>query len=177
MIAFMAVILLMTWYSMWNLQGKIHCQFHKKDRTVIDKKIKITDKEVRFDGGTYEINPKRFSIKWFKLWSIFPYPMLFSEWYWDTDQPVDPTTRKNTWDSPEARSASNSEKDWRGFNMGVDTQLGKKQGMLEKYLPWVTVGLVVIALFLIYQQSGKMGIIEQQIQSLGGLINSIKVGQ
>jgi hypothetical protein len=172
MLAFGWILLAITWYSLYNMQGKIKCQFHRKDRTVIDRTIKMTNKTVKFDGGTYEVNPKRFSIKWVKVLSFFPLPMLFQEWKWDTDQPVDPTTFKNTADSPEARQASDSEKDWKGFNQGVDNQLGKKQGMFEKWLPWITIGLVAICLFLVYQQSGKMGIIEQQIQSLGGLIKA-----
>jgi hypothetical protein len=162
--------LLITWYSLWNIQGKIKCQFHRKDRTVIDKTIRMTDKTVKFDKGSYDINPRRFSIKWVKVLGFFPCPMLFQEWKWDTDQPLDPSTFENSVDSPEARHAADSEKDWKGFNQGVDNQLGKKQGSFEKWLPWITIGAVVICAFLVYQLSGKLGIIEQQIQSLGAMI-------
>jgi hypothetical protein len=169
------LLLLFTWYSLWGLQGKIHCQFHRKDRTVIDRRIKMTDKKVSFGKGDYEVNPKRFSIKWFKLWSIFPYPMIFQEWKWDTDQPLDPTTFKNAPDSPEALQASNSEKDWKNFNYeGSDKSGGGKESGLMKWLPLITAGVVVIGLFFLYSTfNGKLGIIEQQIQSLGGMINKI----
>lgn len=168
------ILLLYTWYSLFNLQGKIHCQFHTKERTIEDRIIKVKDKVVRFKSGTYQVNPKRFSIRWKKLWSILPFPILFLEYKWDTDQPIDPATFKNTWDSPEARNAANSENDWRGFNKGVESGGNKKQGMLEKWLPWITLAVVVIVIFFVYQMNGKMGIIEQQIQNLGGMIPKVK---
>jgi hypothetical protein len=176
MMALAWIILLMTWYSLYSLQGKIKCQFRRKNRTVIDKTIKMTDKTVKFDGGTYEVNPRRIDIKWFKLWGIFPYPMPFLEWKWDSDQPLDPTTFKNNPDSPEALNSSSSERDWRGFNEGVNSQLGgAKQSGLAKWLPFITIGVLVIGLFFLYTNfNGKLGIIEEQIQSLGGLIKAGK---
>jgi hypothetical protein len=170
------LFIIITWYLLYGLQGKIHCQFHRKNNTVIDKRIKLTDNEVRFDKGTYQVNPKRFSIKWFKLLGIYPYPMIFQEWKWDSPQPIDPTSFKNSWDSPEARQASDSEKDWRNMNGGLDTQLGSgaKQTGLAKYLPWITLGAVVLGLVFIYMTfNGKLGIIEAQIQSLGGMIQKV----
>jgi hypothetical protein len=170
------MVLLITWYSLWSLQGRIKCQFHRKDRTVIEKTIKVKDKQVWFDNGCYQINPKRFSIKWFKLWSVFPYPMLFQEWKWDTDQPIDPSTFKNSWDSPEARNAADSEKDWRNMNGGLDAQSGAiKQTGLMKWLPFITIGVLVIGLVFLYSTfNGKLGVIEEQLQNLGGLIKTVK---
>jgi hypothetical protein len=102
--------------------------------------------------------------------------MLFQEWKWDTDQPIDPSTFKNSWDSPEARNAADSEKDWRNMNGGLDTQLGgAKQTGLMKWLPFITIGVLVVGLVFLYSTfNGKLGIIEQQIQSLGGLIKAGK---
>jgi len=137
----------------------------------------MSQKLVKFDNGYYKVNPRRFSIIWLKLWGIFPYPMIFSEWKWDTDDPLDPTTFKNNSESPEALLASDSEKEWRNFNGGVDIQLGGgiKQTGIVKWLPFITIGVVVIGLFFLYSTfNGKLGIIEAQIQSLGGMINNIK---
>ena len=165
------LLLIFTWYSLWNLQGKIHCQFHRKDRTVIDRRIKMTDRIVKFGKGDYEVNPKRFSIKWFKLWGVFPYPMIFQEWKWDTDQALDPTTFKNSPDSPEAMQASSSEKDWRNFNYeGSDKAGGQKVSGLMKFLPFITLGAVVILGIFMYTKFGSM---DFQIRSLGDMINKI----
>jgi hypothetical protein len=121
--------------------------------------------------GTYKVNPKRFSIKWFKLWGIFSYPMIFQEWKWDSEDPIDPKTFKNTADSPEAAYASDAGKSWKQFNDNFDEQGAKKASGLEKYLPWITLGALVLGLVFIYMTfNGKLGIIEAQIQSLGGMI-------
>jgi hypothetical protein len=174
LMVFAWIIVLYTWYSLYNLQGKIHCQFHRKDDTVVDKRIKMTDNEVKFGKGTYNVNPKRFSIKWFKLWGIFVYPMIFQEWKWDSSEPLDPKTFKNTPDSPESAQAADAGKSWQQFNEKVDvTGGGKKSSGFERWLPWIAIAGIVVVGFLVYQLSGKLGIIEQQIQSLGGLINKI----
>lgn len=175
LIAFLVIIILMLWFSLKNLEGKIKCVFHTKDRTVEEKTLKTTDKMVKFSQGTYEINPRRFSIKWIRLWSVFSFPMLYQEWKWDSSQPLDPSTFKNSWDTPEARNASDSEREWRGFNQGIDTQLGKKQSGLERWLPYITIGVVVIGLFFLYSTfNGKLGILEQQLQNLAAMYKAGK---
>jgi hypothetical protein len=175
LMAFAWIILLYTWWSLYSLQGKIKCQFRRKNRTVIDRTIKMTDKIVKFDGGSYDVNPRRIDIKWFKLWGIFPYPMPFLEWKWDSDQPLDPTTFKNSADSPESLQASDSEKSWRGFNQGVDSQVGgKKSSGLERYLPWIAIGAIVIVGFFVYQLSGKLSTVDYNVKSLFDLLRSMK---
>ena len=170
-IVFLLAIIFMLWFSLKSLEGKIKCQFHRKDRTVIDRTIKITDKEVRFDKGTYQINPRRFSIKWIKVLSIFPLPMLFQEWKWDTDQPLDPSTFKNNPDSPEAMQASSSEKDWKNFNYEGSEKSGVKESGLMKYLPFITLGAVVILGVFMYMKFGDM---DFKVRSLGDMIRNIK---
>jgi hypothetical protein len=169
------LLLLMTWYSLWGLKGKIKCQFRRKDGTTETKTLPMKGGYVYYNGGRYEINRRRIDIHWAKLWGLLPFPMPFLEWKWDTDQPLDPKTFKNSWDSPEARNASDSEKDWRSFNQGWDSQTGsKKSSGFERWIPWIALGAIVIVGFLVYQLSGKLGVIEQQIQSLGGMIKSMK---
>ena len=164
-------LLLYTWYALWSLQGKIRCQFHTKHRGIERRIISVKDKTVKFKKGTYEIHPKRFSIDSVKILGFFSVPILFAEWKWDTDQQIDPSTFKNSPDSPEALQAASSEKDWRNFNYEGSEKGTVKDSSLMKYLPFITLGAVVILGFLMYTKFNSM---DFMVRSLGDMIRNIK---
>lgn len=174
---FIALILLFVGGIMWG-------QYSWKDRALVffirpdsgldERKVHVKSRQIKFGNMTYVLNPQRRTIWMNKrgLNAFFPFPVFAYLLRWDSQQPLDPKTFLNTWDTPEARESASSEKDWKDFNAGVDSQLGKKQSGIAQYLPWVAIGLVVIVGFLVYQQMGKMGVIEEQIQNLGKMIQA-----
>lgn len=169
------VLLILTWYNLWQLQGKIKCMFRQPDGSVVYKTLPMKGDWVYYKNVPYHINRKRIDINWFKMWGILTLPIPLLEWKWDSEEPLDPTTFRNTWDTPDARGMADSKKDWQSMNEGIDQQVGaRKAGGFERWLPFVAIGATLIVGFLVWQISGKMGIIEQQIQSLGGMVQSLK---
>lgn len=153
-------------YTQQSLRGKLLCFFHRPNRTIVEKKISLRSKYVIFDGGRFVVNPKRISLIWYKrgFHSFFPTFIPSLTYKWDTDQPLDPTTFQNTWDTPEARQAARGEESWKGFAKGVSSQVGKKQGGLEKYLPWISIALTLVVGYLVYQMSQHLTLLENLIK-------------
>ena len=155
-------------YSQYAWRGKLLCLFRRSNRTVIEKKISVSSKYVIFDGGKYRVNPKRIDLMWYTrgIHQIFPMFVPFLEYKWDTDQPLDPTTFLNTWDTPEARQALNQEDNIKSLDRAAAAQSGKKESSFQRLLPWITIGIVIVVAYLVYQMSNNMGVLQQQIQAL-----------
>ena len=175
LIVMMFVFVGYAWYSANSAKKRILCVFHRANKTRVEKQIAMTDKKVIFDGGQDAVNIKRIELVWYDkgIAALFPGFRPSLTFKWDSEQPVDPATYRNTWDTPEARQAASSERSWVGFNRGMDATAGKKVSGIMQYLPWIAIAGVVIVGFFVYQQNSKMGIIEEQIQNVGTSIKGL----
>lgn len=164
------------WYTSNSAKKQILCVFHRANKTRVEKKISMNDKRVIFDGGEYHVNIKRIELVWYDkgFAALFPGFRPSLTYKWDSQQPIDPATYRNTWDTPEARQAASSESAWKGFNTGMSATVGKKQSGIAQYLPWIAVAGVVIMGFFVYQMNGKMSILAEQNQNLGLSIQGLK---
>ena len=168
--AMMVVVLLAAAniYSQYSWRGKALCLFRRANRTVVEKKIPLKSKYVIFDGGKYRVNPKRIDLMWYTrgIHQLFPMFVPVLEYKWDTDQPLDPTTFTNTWDSPEARKALNQEENIRSLDRAVTQGAGKKESTFQRFLPWITIAILLVVAMWVYQMSGHIGELQQQILAI-----------
>lgn len=152
-------------YSQYAWRGKLLCLFRRPNRTVIEKKISVSSKYVVFDGGIYHVNTKYIDLMWFTrgIHQLFPMFVPFLEYRWNTEQPLDPTTFKDTWLTPEARMALNQEDNIKALNRAAAAQSGKKESSFQRLLPWITIGIIVIIAYLVYQMNNDMGLMQQHM--------------
>ncbi len=154
------------WYSQQSLKGRLLCYFHLANRTLIEKKVPVSSRFVIFDGGKYKVDPKRISLIWYTrgLHQFFPTYIPSLTFKWDTDQPLDPTTFEHTWGTPEASAASGQEEEFRAFAKGVSSLTKKKGALPEWLLPVITIGLLVVVVYMIYQTQSELSIMRQMIK-------------
>lgn len=154
-------------YSQYSWRGKVLCLFRRPNRTVIEKRVPLRSRYVIFDGGKYEINPKRIDLMWYTrgmIHQMFPMFVPFLEYKWDMPYALDPTKFTNSWDSPEARNSSKTEEKIRAVSKGFAAQGASKQSTLEKLLPWAAVGISIIVGFMVYQLSQHVSVLEELIK-------------
>lgn len=160
----------MVWYSTAKLKNKIHCTFRRVNKTKIERFVPMGNKTVRFDktkecpAGLYNINTECITMLWYdrginKLFPILIPSLDFS--YYSSD-PLNPKDFA-TWDTPEARQARRGEEAWAGFARGVAKQIGTKSRFPEWLFPAITVGAVLIVGYLVYQLSGQVAMLSQQV--------------
>jgi len=162
------IIFAWAWYSASKLQNQIHCTYHRVDKTVIERFTKRNSKYVVFDGAQYDIVPDRISlIRWKRgIHQFLPIWVQHLDYYWDNKFPKDPSTYQTTIMSPEVKNVINQEARMHAFAKGVQTQGAgiKKVSGIVQYLPYIAIGLGVIAVFWVYTISRHINVIEQAIK-------------
>lgn len=156
----------MAYYSQASLRNKIFCTFRRPNKTKIEKFVSLRSKFVIFDGGKYIVNPKRVTLMWYNrgINAFFPTWVPSLDYRWDTDQPLDPETFEATWETPEARQSMGQEENIKALDRAVAAQTGKKQSRFQEYLPWITLGALIVVVYLVYQMSQNIAVLEQLIK-------------
>jgi len=154
------------WYSITKFKGKLLCTFRSANKTKQEKLIRLNSKHVIFDGGKYDVNPKRITTFWYNkgLHQFFPIPVPTLDFRHGDRNALDPETFQTTWDTAEAREMSNQEENYKAFNKGLQTQLGRKSRFPEWLFPMATIGAVLVIGYLVYQQGQHLSYLEQLIK-------------
>tara|TARA_Y100000310_G_scaffold164294_1_gene164120 strand:+ start:3890 stop:4378 length:489 start_codon:yes stop_codon:yes gene_type:complete len=154
------------WFSITKFRGKVLCTFRSANKTKQEKLILLKSKHVLFNGGWYNVNPKRVTTFWYNkgIHQFFPIPIPTLDFRFDSPEALDPETFQNTWDTPEAREMAGSEDDYRAFNKGIQAQLGKISRFPEWLFPAITIGAVLIIGYLVYTQGQHLSYLEQLIK-------------
>ena len=165
-IIFAVGIIGMFWYSQSKLKNKLLCTFRRANKTKVEKLIPLKSRYVIFDGGRYNVNPKRISLFWYNrgMHQFFPTWLPTLDYNYQSQNPLDPGTFKDTWDTPEAREASGQEDAFKAFAKGISTQVGKKSRFPEWLFPMITIGAILVVGYLVYQQGQHLSYLEQLIQ-------------
>lgn len=154
MIAVMAVILLfLAWYNNSSKRNKIYCSFTRRNRTKIHKWVKMTDRFIMFEKGKYHIIPTCIVLEWWDkglLGMIFPQNVATMDFTHGSAYPIDPNTLRPVVLSPEAMGAMNKEEWAKSYFKNFSQQPTKKQSMLQQYLPYIAIILVVLVGFYLY---------------------------
>lgn len=166
-----AIVLLVGYVFFEQIQKKnqVYCSFRRPNRTKIEKWVKLHSKYVIFEGGKYRVNPKKITLLWWNRGILGMFGVGFwvpsLDYRWDTDQPLDPDTFETTWDTPEVRNMLGSEEDYKDFAKGAPPAGAKKEGVFQRFLPWIMLAILLVLALWIYQMQGQ----------LAGLMQLIKV--
>lgn len=166
---FLVLVIGIYWYSITKFKGKVLCTFRSANKTKQEKLVKLNSKYVIFAGGKYNVNPRRVTTFWYNkgIHQFFPIPIPTLDFRFDSPNPLDPETFENTWDTPESREAAAQEDNYRAFNKGLETQLGKKSRFPEWLFPAIMIGAILVVGYLVYQQGQHLSYLEQLIK-VGG---------
>lgn len=158
-------------YSTHNLRGKVRCILIRPDLTLAEKFIKEEQRRISFGKGWFYINPKRIiESDWSKgIFWLFPTKVQTIIFRWDSTQALDPRDFNNDYEKPESRAALDKEEDIRAYSQGNINIAGvtRKQNMLERWMPLVTVGGFLLLGYLVYSINAK-------VDSVGLAINVLQ---
>jgi preprotein translocase subunit SecG len=170
-------VILLQFYSVYNVRNKIWCTFRRVDRTKINKWAKNGQGRIEFDGGWYEVEPARVTLA--LKWEPLPTWVRTLDFRHDSSRALDPDTFDNQY-TPEARKQLDKTDDIRALEQGNQQALsarGGKQGLLERYMPFIVViGFVVIGFFLynLMQHQNQLGVGQNTIEvQLGQIMNKL----
>ena len=174
-IIILLVLLGIFYYSQARLQGKLFCTFHRGNLTKVEKFVPLHSKHVAFkerrrgEVGYYEVRTSCIElIKYTRgVNKLFPAWVPSIEFRSDTPNPIDPRTGKPTWHTPEFRAAAYQEHDYKAFARAQAQQAGIKVNPIERYLPLVLLGGLIIVGYLVYQMAGDIAYLGQELMNKG----------
>jgi len=174
LIAIMSMTVLgLAWYANSRLRNKIYCSFRRVNKTKIEKFVRMTSRYVIFDGRRYDIIPSCVTLLWWDkgfIHQLFPQNVVALDFTHESRFPLDPNTLKPVIISPEVRGAMNKEEWVKSYAKGFAPPSGKKQSMIQQYLPLITVGFVVLLGFYLYSNQQALS---QQIAIMQNTLNAI----
>ena len=174
-IAIMSLMIVgVAWYANNRLRNKIYCIYRRINKTKLERFTKMTSRYVIFDERKYDIIPSCITFIWWDkglIHQLFPQWVASLDFTHDSRFPLDPNTLKPVIISPEVRNAMNKEEWTKSYAKGFTPPTTKKQSVLNQYLPWITIGLVVLMGFYFF--SNLQGI-TQHLNILENSLNAIK---
>ena len=166
-VVLLAVLVIgMAYYSQASLRNKIFCTFRRPNKTIIEKFVPLHSKFVIFDGGKFIVDPTCISLRWHNrgINAFFPTWVPSLDYRWDSDRPLDPADFQTSWATPEARQALGQEENIKALDRAVQQVAGKKESSFQRLIPWITLGALIIVLYLVYQMSNSIAVLEQLIK-------------
>jgi hypothetical protein len=164
----------MAWYANTSKRNVILCTFHRVNKTIVKKFVKMQGRALIFENRKYDIVPSRISFLWYNAGLIH---MLFPQWVaaLDFDEgkrwPWDSNKMNYDIDNPEIRKVINTSDLMKSyFNTANPATANKKISGLMQYLPWVAIGLVVVVYFLL---DNKMKGFGTQLDAVVNALNAI----
>lgn len=144
-------------YSQLKFQNKMLCNFLRPNKQRIRKFVPLYSRHVIFDRGKYGIERYRVDSQCIVLEKytggvnkLFPVwiPTLDFEWW--NPNPKDPATGKIQWHTPEVEAAGYNSQSYVGIARAMAQQSGGRENKIQKFLPLITLGLLVIGLIFLY---------------------------
>jgi hypothetical protein len=167
----------LAWYSQTSMRNKIQVLFIRPNKTLVSRLVKLSAKYVIIDGYKYSIDPKRIMLRWVAtgINQLFPTWLPTVIVKWDTDVPLDPETFENTWRDGDMMNMASSQEDYRDFAKGMESQVGGKKGILDKYLALIVIAGFIILGFVLYKVMGDQASIGNQISQMHQILNQQQV--
>ncbi len=164
-------------YSANKLKSQIWCSFRRADKTKIEKWAKAVDiyrREIKFDGGWYNIKIRRVTLMlWTKgIHSLIPIWVRSLDFRYDSNMPIDPDTGDAGYDDPLERRALDKSDDLAALMETQSKSLGsaKKKSALESYMPIIVILGFLISGYMIYNLQGKVDMLGQAINVLQSMM-------
>ena len=173
-LALMAIMMVgMAWYANSSKRDKIYCSFRRINKTKVVKFVKMRSRYVIFDGARYDIVPSCITFEWFDkglIGQMFPQYVATLDFCHYSRFPLDPNTLKPVVISPEVRQAMNKEEWVKSYAKGFVPPTTKKQSLIQQYLPFASIVLVILVGFYLYMN---MQILSQQYADLANALRAI----
>lgn len=170
LVIILAFLFFIFYYSQTKFKNKMLCTFIRPNRTKIEKWVPLYSKYVIFDRGKYGIghydcNPNCIILMWYARGfnRFFPILVPTLEFKWDTQNPLNPKTFESTWASPEQRNAAWEEHQHIAFAKAAAAQAGRKSRFPEWFFPLITLGVVLIVMWLVWGLNARIEGLEQFI--------------
>lgn len=172
--AMAVIVVAMAWYANTSKRNKILCSFRRVNKTKINKWVKMQSRYVVFDGGRYDIRPRRVTWLWYCqgiIHMIFPQWVPTLDYSWTSRFPHDPDNMDVTAESPEVRKALNKEEWVKSYYRGAKPTTATRQNIITQYLPWIAIILVFVVGVYLYNNMQAMNI---QMQAIQQSLNAIR---
>jgi len=157
-------------YSTFQKKKQVYIIYHRITGQILELFASINDRTVVIDNKQFELQADRHSLTWWNrgIHSFFGTWVITYEFSWYSRFPHDPKDFKNVVVSPSVARVLNNEDRMKSFARGVNNQSsgGKKQGSMEKYLPYIIIAVCVILIIFVFQMHG-------QIAALGADYNKL----
>lgn len=165
----------MFYTSQQKFKNKMLCTFIRPNRQKIEQWVPLYSKHIIFDRGAYgigryNVDPECITMMWYTrgVNKFFPILIPTLDFKWDTPNPLNPKTFTSTWCTPEAQHAGWEEHQHVAFAKGTAIATGKKGRFPEWFFPAITLGAVIIVLFIVWQGLGgldqRLFALEQQLK-------------
>ncbi len=153
---FVVFVFLYAWYSSSKKAKQILCIYRRVDKTRIEKWVSRHSDFVLFDGAKYQIEPDRIGLQMYTrdIHLFLPIWVQALDYSWYSKHPHDPNNWDNNSESPGVNEALNMEQATKDIAKGLATQSGgKKENMLQKYLPYILlIGFAIIGVMYYTQK-------------------------
>ncbi len=169
------VFVFMAWYANYSKRDKILCRFRRANKTMISKFVRMQSRYVIFDKKKFDVIPSCCVDIW---WCNGLIGMIFPQWVKSLDFtnnnrfPLDPNTLNPVLISPEVRGTMNKEEWLKSYTRSSTPKTAaQKQGMIQQFLPWASLILVVLVGFFLYNNiqtlNQHMALIENTLKAMG----------
>ena len=172
LVVIVVLMFIMAYYSTNKKRNQILCRYSGKDKTIEQKWLNADKGYVIFRGRKFDVITRRIQSFWFTsgIHYLFPTKVNYQEWSWYSRFPHDPDNYENVWETPEVRDAINTSELVQSFYKTTTPTATKKKSMLEAYLPFIILIVVVLGGFFLY--TNIQGI-AAHVASMQNQINSI----
>lgn len=169
----LVILVVIAWYANTSKRNKILCTFRRVNKTKIKKWVKMSGRYVIFDKGKYDVIPSRITFEWYSAglvhW-LFPQWVATLDYSYNSRFPHDPNNMAINAETPATRKALNKEEWVESYYKGAKPSQDKRQGMLQQYLPYVAILLVVAVAFIGYNWITK---INYHISDISNTLNTL----
>ncbi len=174
LVASMSIFLVaVAWQANNRLRNKIYCTFRRVNKTKIEKFVKMESRFVIFDGGKYDVIPSKITFIWWNkglIHQLFPQWVASLDYSWYSRFPHDPNKLEVTAETPSIRRALNKQEWVESYYKGAKPSSATKQSGIVQFLPWISIGLVVLVGFFLYTNIQGIG---QQLSILENNLNAL----
>lgn len=173
MTVIVALLFITAYYSTNSKRNKILCLYSGKDKTDEEKWINTSSGYVIFRGRKFDIISRRITSFWMTrgINMIFPTKVNCLKYSWYSRFPHDPDDYHNVWETPEARNAIDTSELVTSYFKTSTPASTKKQSMLQAYLPFIILIVVVLGGFYLYTN---MQTLSAHIAAMQNSLNAIK---
>jgi hypothetical protein len=171
--------------GMWQsrrMKSFVFCSYTSRSKQSYDKVVKEKNSYVVFEGKKFYLLPSFGKSRMYEkgLSSFFPTKITAYDFRWNSPYPVDPNTGDPAILSPEVERALDNEGSllaaYQNQGQAALSSKGGKLGGLDKWMPFIMIGLalaVVFAIYTLYQMKGNDKITQQAILDIYNTFNKI----